>query len=75
MLRRRVIAQLVATTKRIQRPLLEIQITDSAGAYTVAVENNPRTDSLESTTIVNTPRIVPKGIKRDSMQDITRTNE
>src|SRR6266567_2448224 len=45
------------------------------GACAVAVENNPRTDSRESTTIVKTPRIVPNGMKRHSMQAITKANE
>ena len=39
------------------------------------VENNFLTDSRESTTIVNTPSIVPKGTKRHSMQAITSANE
>ena len=38
-------------------------------------ENNALTDSRESTIIVKTPRIVPKGRKRHSMQAITRANE
>jgi hypothetical protein len=33
------------------------------GTRTVAVENNLLTDSRERTTIVNTPRIVPKGME------------
>jgi hypothetical protein len=37
--------------------------------------NNPLTDSRERTTIVNTPRIVPKGMKRHSMQAMTSANE
>ena len=38
-------------------------------------ENNALTDSRESTIIVKTPRIVPKGRKRHSIQAITRANE
>ena len=45
------------------------------GAATVAPENSFLTDWRESTTIVNTPRMVPKGIKRHSMQAITSANE
>jgi hypothetical protein len=35
-----------------------------------AIENNVFTDSRERTIIVNTPRIVPKGMKRHSMHAI-----
>ena len=40
-----------------------------------AVENNVFTDSRESAIIVKTPRIVPKGMKRHSIQAITSANE
>src|SRR5438067_964860 len=40
-----------------------------------AVANNAFTDSRESATIVKTPRIVPKGMKRHSMQATTSTEE
>jgi hypothetical protein len=46
-----------------------------ADASKVAAENNPLTDSRESATIVKTPRIVPNGTKRHSMQAITSANE
>jgi hypothetical protein len=44
-------------------------------ASTDAVENNSLTDSRERTMIVNTPRIVPKGIKMHSMQATTNANQ
>src|SRR6266540_4416413 len=40
-----------------------------------AVKNSAFTDSRERTIIVKTPRIVPKGIKRHSMQAITNANQ
>jgi hypothetical protein len=70
-----VISQLLAVTERIHRLLVETQIVVSTGACAFAGENNPRTDSRERTTTVNTPRIVPKGMKRHSMQAITSANE
>ncbi|PYI59522.1 MAG: hypothetical protein DMC60_10125 [Verrucomicrobia bacterium] len=39
------------------------------------VENNALADSRDSATIVNTPRIVPKGMKRHSMQATTSAKE
>jgi hypothetical protein len=37
--------------------------------------NNAFTDSRESTMIVNTPRIVPKGMKRHSTHAIVNANQ
>src|SRR6266478_1368210 len=39
------------------------------------IENNALTDSRESATIVKTPRIVPKGMKKHSTQATTNTEE
>src|SRR5207248_7006960 len=39
------------------------------------VENNALTDSRESATIVKSPRIVPKGMKKHSTQATTSTEE
>jgi hypothetical protein len=52
--------------------LTQLSVEDS-GRYSVAVENSAFTDSRESTIIVKTPRIVPKGMKRHSIQAITPT--
>jgi len=46
-----------------------------AGAAVCVHSNNAFTDSRESATIVNIPRIVSNGTKRHSMQAITSANE
>ena len=45
------------------------------GCIIIAVENSAFTDSRESTIMVKTPRIVPKGINMHSMQATTNTNQ
>lgn len=62
-------------SEQVHRLLLKTESRVQPAADTVAVENNPLTDSRERTTIVNTPRIVPKGMKTHSMQAITSANE
>src|SRR4029453_19379059 len=62
-------------SEQVHRLLLRIKSRVQPGAWTVADKNNPLTDSRERTMIVNTPRIVPKGMKRHSMQAITTANE
>ena len=61
--------------ERVHCLIFKIGARFQLGAGVVVVENNPRTDSRESTTTVNTPRIVPKGMKRHSTQAITSANE
>ncbi len=60
--------------KRLDSPLLDKCRTEFQSAACVAA-NNAFTDSRERTTIVNTPRIVPNGMKRHSMHAMTRANE
>src|SRR5258707_13501323 len=47
--------------ERVHCLIFKIGARFQPGTGVAVVENNPRTDSRESTTIVNTPRIVPKG--------------
>src|SRR4029077_8477593 len=66
---RREAARYAIFCRERQRPVVHIQ----AGGC--AVKNKVLTDSRESATIVNTPRIVPKGMKRHSIQATTSAKE
>jgi hypothetical protein len=56
-------------------PLHKLKASQSSTVFYMDYENNVFTDSRESTMIVNTPRIVPNGTKRHSIQPTTNANQ